>query len=70
MCHWRKRVIMIFRDKNPYVRVGTIVPMRIKDSLTKKTHDNTKCGKDAKTFLVVYTSVHFLSSIKFDLLGK
>ena len=60
------------KENDPFIRVGTLEPMRIKDILTKnriifrtptfwntsKTHNNIEFGKELKTIIV--SDTHFV----------
>ena len=56
-----------FQEKYPYVHVGTLEHMHIRDTLPvfknkSKTHNDIKLGKEVKTIMVVDTSLHSLRS--------
>ena len=62
-----------FKENYPHVSVGTFVPRRVKDILTRKkkilsyasileyekTHNDLKFGNEAKTIIVVETSLRY-----------
>ena len=64
------------KEKCPYIRAGTLEPIRIKDILTKtvfcrtpafyntrKIHNDIKLSKEAKSIKVVDISLHSLNSL-------